>query len=271
MSSFTMSPQVFAILSALIEDRLGIHYAPVDAAILADKIAPRVIERGFDSLLDYYYFLRYDDPTGQEMAALADVLVVNETYFFREAEHLRVGVDLLSEILAERPARVWCAASSTGEEPLTLAMMLDERGLLDRAEILASDISSRALQRARAGLYRGRSFRALPDEQRKKYFHAEGEQLRIDARIHTSVRYQQINLLDDASIQNLGSFDMILCRNVLIYFRDDLVRQIAARLHARLVPGGYLLVSASESLLRFSTALACVERGGVFFYQRGVS
>ncbi len=264
--SLPLSPQVFAILSALIEERLGLHYAFVDAPILADKVSPRAIERGFESLLDYYYFLRYDPQSDAELDALAEVLVVNETYFFREADQLQVLASILEQ--RDRPSRVWCAASSTGEEPYSFAMMLDQRGVLPKVEIVASDISARALARARAGRYRGRAFRTIPLEVRARYFREVGDDWELDAAIRRAVSFRSINLLDDASITALGSFDAILCRNVLIYFREVGVVRIAARLTDRLATGGYLLVGASESLLRFSTALTCVERGGVFLYQR---
>lgn len=267
MSALSLSPQVFAILSALIEDRVGIHYTPADAPVLADKLTPRALERGFDSLLDYYYFLRYDAGNEAEFDALAEVLVVNETYFFREPDQLGMLVDILEQRAA--PSRVWCAASSTGEEPFTLAMMLKERGILARCEILASDVSERALARARAGTFRGRSLRALPERMRQRYFREHDGALELDRTIRDAVKFRRINLIDDAAIAALGTFDAILCRNVLIYFRDEGVARVAQRLTERLVPGGYLLVGASESLLRFTTALTCVERGGAFLYQRG--
>jgi chemotaxis protein methyltransferase CheR len=265
-SSLSLSPQVFAILSALIEERLGIHYAPADSTVLADKVTPRAVECGFDSLLDYYYYLRYDPGSEVELDQLAEALVVNETYFFREADQLRVLVAHLEE--RGTRARVWCAASSTGEEPYTLAMMLDERGILDRVEIIASDVSLRAVTRARAGVFRGRALRALPESARLRYFRPDGECVRLDDRIRHAVTFRTINLLDEATIASLGTFDAVLCRNVLIYFRDTGVARVAERLARRLLPGGLLLIGASESLLRFSTTLECVERGGVFLYRK---
>lgn len=265
-SSLPLTPQVFAILSALIEEHLGIHYEYADARLLADKVTPRAVDLGFESLLDYYYFLRYDRGRAAELALLADALVVNETFFFREADQLLALVSILAEL--DRPAHVWCAASSTGEEPYTLAMMLRERGIADNVSILASDISTRALSRCREATYRGRSLRSLPDDMRARYFHDEGGALRLDDSIRRAVSFRSVNLLDDAAVVALGEFDAILCRNVLIYFRDVGVSRVVGRLTRRLVNGGYLLVGVSESLLRFSTALACVERAGVFLYQR---
>ena len=145
------SPQIMAVLSALVRDRTGLHYAARDHDLLADRVATRAQESGFASLIDYYYHLRYDDTAGVEMMALADVLVVNESYFFREQDHFDVIARRFVPAAIERHgrARVWSAACASGEEPLTLAMLLADAGLLARTDILASDLSQRALARAR--------------------------------------------------------------------------------------------------------------------------
>src|SRR3954465_4172039 len=132
--SLSLSPQVFATPSGLSGDRTGLHYDLRERELLAERVSGRASERGFESLLDYYYFLRYDPNADAEFALLSEALVVNETYFFREVAPLLVLVrELLPRLLARgvRP-RIWCAACSTGEEPLTLAMLLDEAGILDQ-------------------------------------------------------------------------------------------------------------------------------------------
>ena len=266
-----LSPPVFAILSAFIEDLTGIHYEAADRDILADKVATRALQAGFDSLLDYYYFLRYDPKAATEIDALIDALVVNETYFFREADQLRVLLDqLLPPLIATgaRP-RIWCAAASTGEEPLTLAMMLDDRRLLHRVEVVASDISPRALVRCQEGDYGPRSVRALPPGVLGRHLH-QGEPGRVTVRddLRRAISWRRINLIEPKQVEALGEFDAILCRNVLIYFSESTVSAVASRLGDALRPGGYLLVGASESLLRFGTQLECEEHGGAFFYRR---
>ena len=138
--SLPLSPQVFAILGALVEERMGLHYDAHELDLFAERVSGRAIERGFESLLDYYYFLRYDPAADAELALLADGLVVNETYFFRELTPLRVLVgEHVPRLLAQgiKP-RIWCAACSTGEEPLTLAMLLDEAGILGQVAIVAA-------------------------------------------------------------------------------------------------------------------------------------
>jgi chemotaxis protein methyltransferase CheR len=265
----TLTPQLFAILSALVEERAGLHYSAGSMEIFADKVAQRAADAGFESLLDYYYYLRYDPAGGEELDRLVDALVVHETYFFREADQLRALVDELLIPAAERRARarIWCAACSTGEEPLTIAMLLAERGALGRVEIVASDLSRRALERASAGVFGGRSLRALPPAG-TRWLTRAGDTVTVDPSLLGAISFRRANLVDPASYAAFGMFDAISCRNVLIYFSDVTAHRVVANLAERLVPGGHLLVGASESLLRFGTLLRCEERGGAFFYAK---
>jgi len=270
-SVLPLSPQVFSILSTLIEERLGLHFSADYRDVLIEKLSPRARELGFDSMLDYYYYLRYDPGADAELLAVADALTVNETYFLREPTQLRVLVeDMLAPMVANgSKPRVWCAACSTGEEPLSLAAMLDERGLLGRVDLIASDLSARALQVARRGVYGARavrSFSALPH-----WLSREGEHNVVSPRLREAIDWRLINLLDAAAIESLGPFDAIICRNVMIYFRDETTQYVVSRLHDALVPGGHLLVGASESLLRLGTAFSCVEHRGAFFYRKAAA
>ncbi|WP_373045269.1 CheR family methyltransferase [Vulgatibacter sp.] len=265
-----LSPQVFAIFSALIEERSGLHYGLQERELLSDKLTTRAIEAGFTSLLDYYYFLRYDADSGPEFEQLVDALVVGETYFFREWDQVVALVDReLASLARDRKVRIWSAACSTGEEPLSLAMLLEDRGLLDRAEIVASDISGRALARAKRGVYSRRALRQVPERHLvERWLEVHPDEIRIDRSLIDRIDWRRINLLDDAAVGSIGTVDAILCRNVLIYFRDDVITQVVDRLASALRPGGVLAVGVSESLLRFGTRLACEERGGFFFYRR---
>lgn len=271
MITLQMSPQVFAILSALIEERTGIHYAVGDLELLRDKVSPRALEAGFESLLDYYYFLRYDAGSAEELERLIDALVVGETYFFREFDQLKALVhSLVPERLRSRPrVRIWVAASASGEEPLTLAMLLDRDGLLGQVELLATDISQAAIARARTGRFGRRSMRNLPDRSlADRYLRPEGDQWKVEPSLLEHIQWRQLNLMDARAIEQLGTFDFILCRNVLIYFRDETATGVVERLTARLEPDGALLVSVSESLMRFGTRLSCEEHEGIFIYRK---
>lgn len=266
----SLSPPVFAILSALIEERMGLHYDVHERDLLAERVSARALERGFESLLDYYYFLRYDAGAELELPLLAEALVVNETYFFRELTPLKVLVsDLVPRLLARgvRP-RIWCAACASGEEPLTLAMLLDEAGLLDQVTLVASDISGRALAQARAGLYRRRSLRSLPPGVVGRWLEGDEDGMRVAPHIARAVSWRQINLVDECQPSEVESFELIICRNVLIYFRDQTIEKVIECLWQKLTPDGQLLVGASESLLRFKAAFACEEQQGAFFYRK---
>lgn len=264
-----LSSAVFTILSGLIEERLGIFFSPQDADILAEKASPRALECGFDSLLDYYYYLRYDAGAAEELERLAEALVVNETYIGRELDQLTALVDLLlPPILAERDkVRIWSAACSTGEEPFTLAGMLHDRGLLPRVELLASDLSQRVLTIAKNGRFSGRSLRALPPAA-EGWLERDGTAARAKPELLRAVHFRQLNLSDRQAVQRMGKVDVVLCRNVLIYFRDSMVKSVVDSLASTLLPGGYLLIGASESLLRFGSPLHCEEHGGAFFYRK---
>lgn len=264
-----LGQSLFNLLASLVEERTGLHYSERDRSLFSAKLLARAVEAGFESPLDYYYFLRYDEHGRRELDLLSEMLCVHETYFFREADQLRALCDeVLRPIVAagKRP-RVWCAAASTGEEPLTLAMLLDDRGMLGNVDIVASDLSARALARAAAGRYRGRSLRALEGRPVAQWMAASGEDMVVREPLKRSVQYERVNLVDAAQVAALGKFDAIVCRNVLIYFADDTVRSVLAALAAALRPNGVILVGASESLLRFGTLLLCEERGGAFFYR----
>ena len=272
MAPLPLSAPVFTILGALIEERAGLHYRADDLELLRDKISSRAELMGFDSLLDYYYFLRYDAGGSAELDALVEALVVHETYFFREADQLRV---LFSSLLARRftqeaPVRIWCAASATGEEAYTMAMMLADAGLLSRTRIVASDISERALAKAKSCEFSPRSVRMLPPGGEPRWIRRDGDRVRVDRALCDAIEWRRVNLIDAAAVTALGPFDAVVARNVLIYFSDQTVRQVVAGLGNALLPGGLLLVGASESLLRYGTALACEEHGSAFFYRRVV-
>jgi chemotaxis protein methyltransferase CheR len=264
-------PAVLAILSAVVEERTGLHYGLLDHAVLEEKAGARASEAGFESLLDYYYFLRYDAGADRELEALIDALVVGETYFFRELAPLEVVADM-SAALVDRGVRprIWSAACATGEEPLTVAMLLEERGLSGRVELVGSDISARALGRARSGRHGPRSVRdGAPAHLVERHLRREADGgWRVSPWLVDSITWRRINLHDALQVRAVGTVDFVLCRNALIYFRDETAVEVVKRLSDAIRPGGALLVGVSESLLRFGTQLECEEHGNVFLYRK---
>jgi chemotaxis protein methyltransferase CheR len=271
MLSLTLSPPLFVLFSTLVEEASGMLYGPQDRDLFASKLADHAMELGYSSLLDYYYRLRYDDRDGLETRRLIEALLVHESYFFRELPPLieLVGHLLPAAIERRGHARVWSAACAGGEEPFTVAMLLEERGLLDKVEILGTDISTSVLARAQGGRHSRRALRdGHPAAIAAKYLDSSSQGVTVSSRIRNAVRFERLNLIDANAIAALGTFDAILCRNVLIYFNERRAVAVVEQLASALRPDGLLAVGVSESLLRFGTSLVCEERHGSFFYRR---
>lgn len=276
MTTARLSPPLLSILSTLVEEKLGLHFGADDAMIFEEKLLARAAEAGFDSALDYYYFIRYDAAGQAELVNLANSLVVGETYFFRELDVLRASIAhvVVPAVARWNKARIWSSACAGGEEPLSVAMLLAEAGLLDSCTLVATDISTAAIEKARSGIYRPRSLRVLQDSPANptlqrladRWLRADGSNIFADRTLVSRIDYRVVNLLDDASITSLGEFDLVLCRNVLIYFSDATTRKVVTSLAGRLRDRGKLAIGASESLLRFGTELVCEERAGAFLY-----
>jgi chemotaxis protein methyltransferase CheR len=270
MPPLPMSPQVFSILSALVAERVGLHFDVAHASIFAEKVGSRAVEAGFESLLDYYYFLRYDPAGAPELEKLVETLVVGETYFFRELGPLETAVAdfIVPRVDEGRRPRIWCAASATGEEPHTIAMLLAAHGILDKVDLVASDISLTALARARSGRFTRRALRGDVPAFAEKWVDVDDRGVvSLRSGLTEVIDWRQINLVDHAAICALGTFDVIFCRNVLIYFSDNTARRVIDSLAGCLMRGGALFVGISESLLRFSTPLRCEEHKGTFLYR----
>ena len=262
------------LLRALIHERTGVFFDNGKADLLTDKLSPLVIERGFTSFLDYYYLLKYDETAQDEWRNVMNALSVPETYFWREIDQVRALVDsIVPQWFGEhgaRPLKIWSAACATGEEPLTIAMALNEAGWLDRAtiEIHASDASTAAVEKARRGVYRERSFRNLSPELRARYFAREGAgpAWRVREDLHARVRWGVANLMDEREVAELASANVIFCRNVFIYFSESAIGK-TVRSFARFIrPPGYLFVGTSESLLRLTTDFILEEINDAFVY-----
>ncbi|HEX2203408.1 MAG TPA: protein-glutamate O-methyltransferase CheR, partial [Longimicrobium sp.] len=269
------SATALRLLRDLIVQRTGVFFADAKLDMLEERLDEVVAARGVPSLLDYYYLLRYDPGAEAAWGELMDRLAVPETYFWRQAEQIEAlaGVVLprLVEARGGRPVRIWSAACCTGEEPLSIAMALDEGGWLDRApvEIVGSDASAALVARARAGVYGERSLRNLSPERRARYFTPKGAGWRIDPALHARVRWGVANLLDEEEAGPLARADVVFCRNVFIYFSDDAIRKVARMLAARMPADGWLFLGASESLMRLGSDFHMDEVGPAFAYTRG--
>ena len=256
----------------LVHERTGLYYDAGRIDGMADRLGPLVTARGFASFLDYYYLLKYDESGRDEWDRVLDVLSVPETYFWREVDQLQAIVDIVIPQLAERltrPIRIWCVPCATGEEPLSLAMMLDKAGWFGRAhiEVRASDGSAALLDVARRGWYRERSFRNLPQELRERYFVADGDRWRVSQHLQSRIQsWTQVNLLDPHQVAPMAIADVIFCRNVFIYFSESAVRRVVDTFADAMPAIGYLCIGAAESLLRITDRFDLERMSEAFVY-----
>ena len=271
--SLGLSATAIPLLRDLIHERAGLYYDGGRLDMLADRLAPLVVEHGFDSFLDYFYLLKYDEQATAEWRKVMDALAVPETYFWREPDQIRAVVDVVIPSLVRAaplaPVRIWSVPCSTGEEPLTVAMMLQEAGWFDRApiEIHASDASEASIEKALAGRYRERSFRSLPPHLREKYFTPHGDTWTVDPALHRRVKsWSVVNLMCEGEVAARARVPIVFCRNVFIYFSEARVRNVVDQFARAMPSPGYLCVGASESLLKATTRFDLEEIGGAFIY-----
>ena len=268
------SATALRLVRDLVVQRTGVYFGEAKLDMLEDRLDEVVAARGMPSLLDYYYLLRYDPDAGAAWGELMDRLAVPETYFWRQPEQIEALAEvILPRWAAERGGRtlrVWSAACCSGEEPLSIAMALDEAGAFGRVpiEIVGSDASAALVARARAGVYGERALRNLSPERRARYFTAEGAGWRIDPALHARVRWATANLLDEDEAGPLARADVVFCRNVFIYFSDDAIRKVSRMLAARMPADGYLFLGASESLMRLASDFVMDEVGSAFAYTK---
>jgi chemotaxis protein methyltransferase CheR len=269
--SLGLAGHVTTILRELIHERLGLFYDTSHFDQLADRLAPLVVARGLGSFMDYYYLLKYSDD-GDEWGRVMDALAVQETYFWREIEQIRAAVahlvPKLTDDLRGRPLRIWSAPCATGEEPLTLAMVLHEDGWFARApiEIIGSDASRAAIAKAALGRYGSRAFRNLAPALREKYFSPAGDQWVVVPELQRRVSYHVVNLVAADEVAPYANAPIIFCRNVFIYFSDHSIRRTVETFAQSMPDPGYLCVGACESLLRLHTPFDLREIGGAFVY-----
>src|SRR5581483_8441729 len=268
MSTFNLSlnhhlelpDDVFRLLRDQIYKRTGMWFADNSKYLLQKRLSPRARELNFDSFQKYFYFLQYDPRAETEFDQIYDLVTTNETYFFREPAQLAAFIEeIIPDVLSQKPVkkvRIWSAGCSSGEEPYSIAMLLEEAGWYSKAafEIFASDINQQVLQKARRGQYRESAFRSTEATLRDKYFVREADgSWKVKDEVRNRVSFGRLNLYDEARVSLLGHLDIIFCRNVIIYFDDASKRVVVTNFYNRLVDGGYLLLGHSESLISLST------------------
>lgn len=270
-----LQEDVFRLIRDVIRDYCGLFFDDNSRYLIEKRLTRRVRSHHLDDFRDYYRFILYEKRSEEELSAIIDILTVNETYFFREQNQLKAFSDeILQELKGTRKdrksVRIWSAGCSTGEEPYTIAMLINEQGDFNGwdVEIYGSDINQRVLQTARKGWYRKNSFRTTDNLMQKKYFVEEDGIYRILDSVKKNVNFSYLNLLDPFKMKFLGKMDVIFCRNVLIYFDTISRKKVIENFFDRLEDGGYLLLGHAESLMNISTAFTLKHLKNDVVYQK---
>ncbi len=252
-----LSDAVFQKFSALVYQKAGIYLKAEKKELLNARLGKRLRALGMDSFADYYdYVVR--DASGEELVQMIDVVSTNFTSFFRENAHFEL---LVSRVLPELTSRsggkkevvIWSSASSSGEEPYTIALVSEdffEKKTDWSYRILATDISTRVLAHAKRGVYTADRVTKVPNNYLKKYFQrgvgSAAGNVRLKEPIRRRISFERFNLMDDFPWN--AALDVIFCRNVMIYFNRETQQELVNKFYRALAPGGYLFIGHSESI-----------------------
>jgi len=231
------------------------------------RIQKRMQATNSSSAKEYYRLLKLG--AGDEMSQLLEELTTNETYFYRNLPQLESFAEEALMLIVEEKRqrgdfklRFWSAACSSGEEPYTLVMLAKEK-LPDfnkwQIEVVATDLDTKILAKAKAGSYDKRSVKDVPPAVLSRYFDKEGDRHVVKADVKRHVKFQQLNLMERTGMRRMQGFDCVFCRNVLIYFDDNAKKRVVASIYDALQPGGFIFLGHSESVGKLSAAFKLVK------------
>ncbi|ABM28172.1 CheR family methyltransferase [Nitratidesulfovibrio vulgaris] len=274
-----ISDEEFVQLRDFIYQQCGIYIAENRKYLVENRLSNRLKDLNLKSFGEYYQYLRYDANKRTELNKLFEVVTTNETSFYRNPPQLQVFQEkVLGAVIAELRAkgqkrlRIWSAGCSTGEEPYTLGIILHEVLRSEIASwdirITANDLSEAVLASARKGMYSDYALRTTPPDIISRYFIKEGTQYRIDPKVQQLVQFGQINLSDRTQLKRVERSQIVFCRNVIIYFDDEMKKQVIGSFYDNLLPGGYLLIGHSESLHNISRAFKPEHHTGAIIYRK---
>ncbi len=256
----TITNKEFNQLATYIKTNYGINLKEEKQALVTGRLYNVLVQNNFDNFTDYYNYI-ISDNTGEAATILINKITTNHTYFMRETNHFYYFRDnvlpYLKDTVKNRDLRIWSAGCSSGEEPYTLAMLIDEflgreKALWD-SKILATDISSKVLEMASKGIYNNERIMNLPSSWKLNYFKKyDEENFILTDRIKNEIVYRRFNLMEKA-FPFKRKFHTIFCRNVMIYFDIETKRNLVSKFYNFMEPGGYLFIGHSESLNREET------------------
>lgn len=254
-------PDLYQRFTDLIYKKTGILFEANKQYFVERRLNERIEALGLESFREYYHILKFANDDF-ELQHIINLLTINETYFFRDfpqlqgfAEGVIPEIVKRKEAVGSRKLKVWSAGCSTGEEPYTLAIILLEM-LPDpknwEIEITATDINTRVLDFARKGLYSARSVKDVPPEYLATYFSRRMDNYLLNIKVRNMVNFQVLNLVDTPSMKEFVNYDVIFCRNVLIYFSPESRKKVVEGYYHSLTSGGYIYLGHSESVGRIT-------------------
>ena len=273
-----ISEEAFRLLRDFIHEKLGIYFDEGHKASLRSRLAGRLNHLDLASFEDYYHYLRFGPQRDEELQHMVSHITNNETYFFREQAQLQVFGDHVLKQLKGRKSqagskslRILSAGCSTGEEVMTLAMIVYDSGQFFwgwDVEIIGMDVDRAALEKANRGVYYHNSFRSVGPALIERHLVRNGGSSEVKNVVRRVARFVHGNITDPASYEGLAPLDAILCRNVLIYFSEAMTRRVVSIFHDVLAPGGFLLLGHAESLSRITDAYTPIRFPGAMIYQK---
>jgi chemotaxis protein methyltransferase CheR len=271
----TISDDEFQKFREFFYRKTGILFEDTKRYFVDKRLLERMELTASENFRSYFTMLRFQT-SGEELQALINVMTVNETYFFREEYQFQCLVNsMLEEIVARRttntPIRIWSVPSSSGEEPYSIAIyLLEYWPHLNNwdIEIISSDIDTQILSQARRGRYTPRAIQHLPASILKKYFRRDGEYYQIENELRDAVEFTRVNVSDATDMRLHRQFDVIFCRNLLIYFDDLSRKQTAESFYDALNPGGFVCLGHSESMSRISALFRVRKFPEAIVYQK---
>jgi chemotaxis protein methyltransferase CheR len=274
-----VSDAEFRQLRDFIYEQCGIFIGENRKYLIENRLSSRIKDLNLLSYNEYYNYLRFDSNKRAELTKLFEVVTTNETSFYRNPPQLQVFQEVVLKDTIEglrksnsKKLRIWSAGCSTGEEPYTIAIIIHE---LLRQEVLtwdikitANDLSEAVLASARRGVYSEYALRTTPKELIARYFARDGANYKIENKIKHLVSFGQINLNDKFQLARVERSHIVFCRNVIIYFDDDMKRRVISAFYDNLLSGGALLIGHSESLHNISRAFKPEQQKGTIVYRK---
>ncbi|MDR2123856.1 MAG: protein-glutamate O-methyltransferase CheR [Desulfovibrio sp.] len=274
-----VSNDEFLQLRDFIYAQSGIFIAEARKYLVENRLNNRIKALNLKSFSEYYYYLRFDPNRREELTRLFEVITTNETSFWRNPPQLQIFQDkvLTGELdrlrrSGNKKLRIWSAGCSTGEEPYTLAIILHEVLKSEISawdiKITANDLSEAVLAAARKGVYTSYALRTTPRDIITRHFIEEGGNYRIDPRMKRLIAFGSVNLSDKMMLKRVERSNIIFCRNVIIYFDEEMKRQVIESFYDNLLPGGCMLIGHSESLHNISRAFKPEYHAGTIVYRK---